>query len=267
MNAIRAKWRGEVLAALPPEEDAVARNAAITRRYARWYVEHRSLCKWAGMAVFASYRVGQILGLASRLRSLRIPGLDGGLRLLRDTNNRVFEDTSWVHAGYLDPRGGIGAVEDGLADLPTHARVLRGFQRIEAGRRMLGDDPGAAADAIWEGSAELLRHEQELFVQPQFADFGALFGAVFSATAVTNYSLGGGHREPTTWFTPDLLLHGRHLVRRNGLLPDIADFDQRWFWIEHHALPLWRRVDAESLPLRARMRDIARGEAIDGRGR
>ena len=48
----KAYWQSLAEAKLPPEHEAVARNAAITGTYARWYTE-QPLCKWSGMAAFS----------------------------------------------------------------------------------------------------------------------------------------------------------------------------------------------------------------------
>lgn len=264
-----------------PPERAVARNAAITGLYARWYTDHPNLLKWAGMAVFASNAAGRYLRtiadirerpgwgpLRGLARSARTGFLERQVDLLRRTNNGVFEDIGWAHVAYLSPEGGIDAVRDGLEDvLPTHRTLLEGFERIEEARRVAHDDPFRSARLAWAGSRLLLKHEQQLVVQPLFASFEPWFGRFYSAVGASDFDLDPLHLETSTFtaFTPYMLVHGRSLLRASGSLrPDLTDFGQRWFWIDNHALPCWMR--AESRPaLRARIRDLAVSAAPDAR--
>ncbi len=262
MNRVRRKWYKRTETIVGPPEHAIARNAAITALYARWYTEHTNLMKWAGMAVFASAAAGRYLRMieASATRLGRSAPLERQVDLIRRTNNGVFEDIGWTHVAYLSPEGGIDAVRDGLADvLDTHRSLLEGFESLEEARRMARDDPFASARLAWAGSRLLLKHEQELVVQPLFASFEPWFGRFYSLIGAADFDLDPLHVETSTLtaFTPYMLVHGRSLLRASGSLrPDLTVFDQRWFWIDHHALPCWMR--AEKRPsVRAWIRELA----------
>src|SRR5580765_2317043 len=85
-----AYWRAAAEAELCPSGDPVERNAAITARYARWYLSTPTLFKWAGMAAFASHQVGIAIRLDEDFAG-SIPDLD----LIRETNDKVFADVAW----------------------------------------------------------------------------------------------------------------------------------------------------------------------------
>src|SRR5262245_11530089 len=121
----RAYWQQKALASLPPEEDVLARNAAITGAYATWYTDHPEVRKWEGMAAFAPHRVGLALKpyhfkmlqntitdieetetdrprKKSVFRSVRLirgykESMIRSLNLIRRTNNLVFGDIGWAH--------------------------------------------------------------------------------------------------------------------------------------------------------------------------
>jgi hypothetical protein len=263
------RWRRELERTLPPPEDRLGRNAAITATYARWYLDHPSLFKWAGMAVSASYIAGRYLqvlagppdGAGARL-------LPAGFRrkqadLLSSTNNGVFDDIAWTHQAFLSADGGLRAVEAGLKGRPTHQQLLEGFRCIDAGRRLLERDPGQATRLIRDGNRLLLKHEQEHTVQPFFTRFDLSFGLFLSATATADYRLGAaaGKQRWFPRFLPYMVRHARPLLRGTGtVLPDIRRLDHRWHWIDADALPCWMEIEASRQPaMLARFEALAAG--------
>jgi len=275
------RWRDKVLSSLPPESNVLARNAAITATYARWYRTAPQLLRWAGAAAFASHRVGlallpykfvvddgMITGIAetfddNRDKSLIFDDLD----IIRRTNNEVFADIGWAHHAYLAPDGGVAAIERALRDEESHSILLDGFRAIEAGRRM--QDEGSALDqsrapkVVWDGNLLLLNHEQRVTVQPRFNQLDAGFRNFLSVTTAIDFD--ADHlridRSTHTSFYKFMWTRGIGMLLRTWSLPEIQRFDHRWFWVEKSVFRIWRRV-AETDPRLPRKLAILMNQAI-----
>lgn len=269
----RRQWTSRALEALPPERRVALRNAVITGTYAHWYLEHPRIYKWAGVAAFASHRVG--LAIApydfvvdddgvrdvhdgfGQPRSTVLEDLD----LLRQTNNMVYADIGWAHLAYVAPDGGLQAVEKGLADLPSHHRVVRGFELIDDGRRMLdrGSSRGGE-EAIWRGNALLLEHEQRVTVQPQFEKLAPSFDvflSVFTSMDFDADNLRIDWLTNTSFFAYMWTRGAGHLVRTLSP-PDIRQVEHRWYWVRSRVYPLWQRVDRTDRDLRRKLSALAK---------
>ena len=61
MHSEIEKWRNEIDQKLPPKDAVLERNTAITSEYARMYTLNPKIYKWAGMAAFASFHIGEQL--------------------------------------------------------------------------------------------------------------------------------------------------------------------------------------------------------------
>jgi hypothetical protein len=274
---IRARWQQVAQQGIPPESKALARNAGITARYARLYVENPHIFKWAGMAAFASHRVGlallpyqfeEIEGVLRIMDHHAHPLgqeiLSRDLNLIRETNNNVFQDIAWTHLAYLSPDGGLAAIEGGLMSSPEHWRLGQGFQLIHGGQKLLkAGDSSRANQMIWQGNRFLLQHEQFVTVQPAFERLSKLFAMFLSfATALTfeasNFSI------DEKWFTSFafyMWTRGLHVLIRTRSFPDIALREHRWFWCDHSVLSTWKRVDRSDLQLQANMAVLMKGGA------
>lgn len=264
-NPVRAHWTRKALELLPPEGAVAERNAVITGLYARWYLQHQTIYKWAGMATFASHRVGlalapyevivnngAITGVKDRY-GLLLDGLLDEINLVRETNNAVYTDIGWTHLAYEAPDGGLAAVEAGLSDLAaTHQRMIEGWRLIDRGRKAL--DEGRIAqgrDDVWKGNALLLEHEQFVTVQPAFEKFTSGFDLFMSAFTSMNFDTDNLaiNWETGTSFFLFMATAGFRVVPL-GTLPDIAKIAQRWYWVEKRVLPLWTLIDGNDPKLR-----------------
>lgn len=269
---VQQAWRRAIEAALPPREDRVARNAAITGTYARWYLDHPTFFKWAGMAVFASRLVGVWLKVLTSPRRGVARLLPESLcrkqcELLSETNNEVFDDIAWAHAAYVSDGGGLALVEAGLDGAASHGNLLDGFRAIDRGRAMLREDLDRGRQLIAEGNLALLRHEQLHSVQPRFERFDPRMALFISATATGDFELDGVDAQPRRpRFTPYILRHGRDLLRRRGALrPDIIDFEQRWYWIERDVYSCYLEMEAARDPrLLRRFAELAEPFPLQG---
>src|SRR6266702_4258465 len=104
-------WQNRAQQGLPPPTAVLERNVAITAVYARLYLEHPAIFKWAGMAAFASHRVGmalvpyafetvdeEVTGIAdAHGHPSGKEGLFQDLNLIRTVNNNIYNDIAWAH--------------------------------------------------------------------------------------------------------------------------------------------------------------------------
>ncbi len=256
-------WQDIVMSRLPPREHVVAGNHEITAQYARWYQARPGLFKWAGMAAFASYRVGiallpyriearadRLIGVETvdrkKVSPARLPDLD----LLRIVNRAVYKDIGWAHEAYI--QAGFDAVERAARNRPEYQQILQGFQHIDRGRR-LQEAPHHANEAtnlIWQGNQRLLHHEQFQVIQPSLRDLREDFVVFLSAMTILEFWI-----DPLTVF-PDRLTcfflamaaFGREVLMRTRSMPDFRIFEHRWFWITDRAFPLWRSLETAGDP-------------------
>src|SRR2546425_11317404 len=138
MNQIKEYWQERLLSHLPPEDQIRARNAAINASYARWFQRHPDWFRWAGMAAFASNRVGLLLAVydysfvrGDAFSSGSTSGnvfndarIINSLEMLRQANNNAFKNAGWAHLAYESPDGGIAAIEAGPGDDPPTTQQL-----------------------------------------------------------------------------------------------------------------------------------------------
>jgi uncharacterized protein with NAD-binding domain and iron-sulfur cluster len=269
---IRHFWQALAESKLPPESEVIARNATITAEYMELYTGQRPLFKWAGLASYASHRVGLLLlgydfvdqgntiQILDHSSGVSVPfGLGHDLNLIRQMNNAVYADVAWAHLAYQSR--GLAEVLAGLAGLPNHDLVVRGFQRIDQGSQMLANPRTASAGAalIWAGNQDLLDHEQSVILQPGYEQMQLGFGSVLSLVTSMDFNVTVLGYDPTlfTSFPLYMTTFGIAVLARTGFVPEIGNLEQRWFWILGAILPLWKRVDStRSSEL------IAHGEAV-----
>jgi hypothetical protein len=248
-NPTRDYWINQTNQSIPGTNDHIAHNAGITKSYAGWFTKHQDICKWSGMAVFASYRVGKFLKvlhtLEDKILKRDVGFLNKQIQLMREINNGIFDTIGWVHFAYLSPRGGLPAVEQSLYDLPSSAKILEGFRQIDQGRLLLNAGKTEEGnELVWKGNSSLLHFEQHDVVQPIFEKFSSWFNFFMSVTAVSNFtfSLLQIRLKYLSAFYPYMLWHRQ--------IPNIADFTQRWEWVEAKALPLWNKTDTNASTIR-----------------
>jgi uncharacterized protein with NAD-binding domain and iron-sulfur cluster len=256
---IRKFWKEQAEAKLPPESQVVARNAAITAAYSQFYVDQPGLYKWSGLASHASHRVGLLLlafdfvpqqetyVILEHATGHKVaPDLAHDLDLIRRMNNDVYADIAWALMAYRSR--GLNEVLSGLESSPNHEAMMRGFSRIDKGSRMLSDSLAAreGADLIWDGNQDLLDHEQREVLQPGYNDMQLTFEEVLSVVTSLDFNVTILKYDPKlfTSFTAFMVIRGLLVLLRTGLLPRIANFDQRWYWISKSVFRIWKGVDA-----------------------
>jgi hypothetical protein len=183
---------------------------------------------------------------------------------IRSTNNAIFDDIFWVHLAYGTADDPLGRVQALLRDEPSYARILAGFETIDVGRRAL-EEPGAAPaarraaeNAIWEGNVELLRHEQQALVQPNFDRLSCSFARLISLGAATSFEVRGVRHEIAyfTSFFGYSLTRGAASALRDRSWPRITRYEDRWNWLVMSVVPRFRRFDAMAGLMQTSLRRI-----------
>ena len=294
MSRLKEEWIEQLEAGLPPKERIVERNTAITAQYAAWYLQKPELFKWSGMAAFASKQVGIALAFSELMhapdqiviqeetqdegfsfdpgklfrsalntlfsvpsfmhsvaaRQLFLSDLDE----IRRGNNSIFEDIAWAHAAYLEC--GIAEIEKNCGD---GEYMLQGFRMIDAGSRLLNNEPKneEARRMIWEGNVLLLRHEQIQTLQPVFDAISQQGRIVVSFGSELDFS--GALPNVKASFSS----FSGYFETLSGI-KSVTDRDHRWQWIEKDVLPAWEKVDCtfcEGSGLKKQLEAFAAGES------
>lgn len=253
---------------LPPETDVINRNKAISSIYADLYLKNTSIFKWAGMAAFASNHVGiglipyhmkgfELLDLSN---SCRHKGLTNDFNLLRHINNRIYEDIGWTHQAYLD--GGIVLLRDLMKDHMHYNIMLKAWVALDNAVHS-DSDTIEQNQQIWLANAQLLRHEQEVVVQPMFDRFGALFKRILTLCASLDFN--------PNHFKTDIKYHSSFLwysysrqfglLRESNFIPDLTSFNQRWNWLENRVVNNWIEHEQNNHDLESKIEVIRKMNA------
>jgi hypothetical protein len=268
----RNLWLGRSEASLPPQSHVRQRNAKITATYARLYLEHPALFKWAGMAAFASFQVGCALapfrlllehGMRADWRRTAkdqraIAEIWDDIELLRMTNNAVYADIAWAHHAFVAE--GIEELRNCLGAEARDQNLLAAFELLHEAKLIIAEGkPSArvlAPELVWKGNALLLEHEQRFTVQPYFQEFDFTFGTALTFTTMLDFDANARSldRKTLSSFSLFMITWGLPLLWRKQCWPKVTDFDQRWFWITRRLLPKWQELDASDALLSAKMK-------------
>ena len=260
-----AGWKALADGLLTDQPCVFHRNLEISSRYAWMYKFLPACFKWAGMAAFASHHVRLALFPfrldRDRAGYVDIPHSLGRRKLLlmadvntiRETNNAIFDDIFWVHLAYVTAEDGIGRLRALLGPERHYASVLRGFEAIDRGRRLLEDGTATAEarrtahELIWEGNVQLLEHEQRALVQPNLDRLSCAFARLFSIGSALTFEVRGVRHEASyfTSFYLYSLTRGIPQALHAQAWPRITRFDDRWRWIATSIVPRFRRFDAD----------------------
>jgi len=272
-----AGWQALVEGLLTNQCCAFHRNMEISSRYAWVYNQQPASFKWAAMAAFASHHVRLALfplrldtdgtGYVDIPRSLtrRRLLLTRDVDTIRATNNAIFNDIFWVHLAYATAKNGIERLRAVLQADAGYAPVLAGFEAIDQGRHVLEDGTASVAarrvadDLVWEGTVQLLEHEQRNLVQPHFDRLSCAFARIVSIAATTSFEVRGVRQEVAyfTSFYVHSLTRGMPDALRARAWPRITRLDDRWRWLLISVVPRFRRLEADSRLIDANLRRIA----------
>ena len=275
----REEWKAVAESRLPPREDVVQRNRAITAHYARLYLDHHDIFKWAGMAAFASNQVGVALAFVEMMqtpgRMMENDGSEeqgdifqgigtlfaGAARTLFSLPFSVFDfaaknillnDLEEIRAGnngiYNDIawahmaylEGGLDEIEVNIAGNEREL-LLSGFRLIDEGAalRKSGENTAEAEALIRDGNIRLLKHEQINTLGPVFDAISPQGHIVVSFGSELNF---GEAASPGHCSRASFADHFGYLETLSGSR-DVTNAEHRWQWIEENVLPAWHAVD------------------------
>lgn len=293
------EWKAETESLLPPREKIIQRNRSITSHYARLYLDHHDIFKWAGMAAFASNQVGvalvfvEMMLTPEKLMENRAPQkadnlLEGIGFFIAGAAKTLFSLPFWVYDvtsrnillnDLEEIRKGNNAIyndiawahkaylEGGLSEIESNVTenerefLLSGFRMIEEGRMLLesGDDTKKAKALIRDGNIKLLRHEQINTLGPVFDAISPQGRVVVSFGSELNF----GEAAPAGCSQRSSFAdHFGYFDTLFGIR-SVTNPEHRWQWIEENVLPLWYAVDEGFLTWEGaarRFRDMAGSE-------
>lgn len=273
------EWKAETESLLPPHEEIIQRNRAVTSHYARLYVDHHDLFKWAGMAAFASSQVGVALAFAEmmltpgRMMENRTPQkaddlFEGVGFFIAEAAKTLFSlpftvydvasrsillnDLEEIRKGnnaiYNDIAwahraylgGGLAEIEENISENEREF-LLAGFCMIDQGRKLLvsDNDPEEAKTLIRKGNVKLLRHEQINTLGPVFDAISPQGRVVVSFGSELNFGEAAPSGSVSRASFADHFGYFDTLAGNRS----VTNPEHRWKWIEENVLPAWYAVD------------------------
>lgn len=236
---------------LPPEEDVLRRNRTITAYYAKLYQSEPNLFKWAGMASFASFHIGEKLKLWNWNKSgiktfsetcqKKNRKIEDDVQIIRIINNRIFTEIGTLHLAFsqLD----YTVFKDQLIKKNKHKIIIGAFDKLQLAKEE--NNSKKIEKLVWDANVEILYHEQSLVVQPMFNKLTSTFGSAVSLIASFDYTV---NHKKTNWklssrFISFMLSKGFSVTKKYGYIPVVTNFKQRWFWITEDLLKKWKQIE------------------------
>lgn len=242
---------------LPPEMQVIKRNRTITTYYAQLYKNEPQLYKWAGMAAFASFHIGEKMrfwdwedaGIKSFSFTCdkKSQTLEDDFQIIRIINNKIFMEIGWVHLAFcqLD----YNSFKALLLEKGRHQLIVQAFEKLHFAREQLKRKGNSTAinELIWEANTDILWHEQSEVVQPLFDRLSNLFSKGMTFFASFDYKI---NHHQTTWKVPSrfilfMMLNGFNLLKKNRFMPEVTNLQQRWHWISGDLLKKWKAIESD----------------------
>lgn len=257
---------------LPPEEEVIKRNRTITTYYAQLYQNEPQLYKWAGMAAFASFHIGDKLRMwnwkNSGIKTMSFTctkknrSLEDDFQVIRIINNKIFSEIGWAHLAFSQLS--FSEFKALLLEKGKHQIIIQAFEKLHNAREHLKHKGNSASmnTLIWEANTEILWHEQSEVVQPLFDRLSSLFSGAMTFFASFDYKI---NHHQTTWKTPSrfilyMLFNGFNIVKRNNLIPEVTNLQHRWFWISNDLLKKWKTVESNGTLITTEIKLLAQIE-------
>jgi hypothetical protein len=243
---------------LPPEEKVIKRNRTITTYYAQLYQNEPQLYKWAGMAAFASFHIGEKLKMwdweSSGIKSFattclkKNKTLEDDFQIIRIINNRIFNEIGGLHLAFCQMD--FVSFQSLLLVEGRHKLIINAFDKLNTAREQLKKN-GITKDIeelIWDANTEILWHEQSEVVQPLFDKLSNLFSGFMTIFASFDYKI---NHHKTSWKIPSafilfMLFNGYRLIIKSRMIPKVTHLQHRWYWICNDLLKKWRRIESDS---------------------
>ena len=216
-SEIKNYWEEEAFKQLQNDVSQDIKNQNITCAYAKMYLKNPSRYKWAGLAALVSGKIG-IEEKETRWK----PNIIGLMTSIMAGNKAVYNDLYWQHLAF--EKNGISEIEKLYCENSISQDEYSAWKKISMGN-------------VWEGNRDLLLHEQRDVLQP---------------TLYANH--------PYSWYLSDtwggIILNWGNVLKSpvpnddteftSGINQNIANFNQRWKWIENHILPKWKEFESNS---------------------
>lgn len=210
----KSKWQRLANEQLKKHRSTDIKNQSITCAYAEMYLKNPNRYKWAGLATIVSGKIG----MEEKEKRWK-PNITDLMESLMAGNKAVFDDLYWQHLAFENK--GIGELKKLYCEQSISHEEYSAWKKISMGK-------------VWEGNRDLLLHEQRYILQP------LLYNS-----------------HPLTWYLSDswggILVNWGNVLESpvpnddsvfpSGLDRNIANFNQRWTWIENHILPEWRKFE------------------------
>jgi hypothetical protein len=240
---------------LPPEEQVLLRNRTITTYYAQLYLNEPQLYKWAGMAAFASFHIGEKLKVwdweDSPIKSFsdtcqkKNKSLEDDFQVIRVINNRIFTEIGAMHLAFSQLEYSVFKSE--LLQTNKHKLIINAFDTLNKARNSLknGISTNKIDKLIWQANIDILWHEQYKVVQPLFDRLSYVFSGVMSFIASFDYRV---NHKRTNWqlasrFITFMLSKGLRIMLKSNFIPNVTNLEQRWYWISKDLLKKWQKAE------------------------
>lgn len=213
----RDYWQAQAENYLQDSNLQEIKNQNITCAYAEMYLKNPARYKWAGLAAIVSGRIG-----VEEKETRWKPNVIGLMTSIMAGNKAVFNDLYWQHLAFESK--GISEITRLYCENSISQDEYSAWKKISNGN-------------IWEGNRDLLLHEQRDILQP---------------TLYANH--------PYSWYLSDswggILMNWGNVLKSpvpndpdvftSGITQNIANFHQRWLWIENHILPKWKEFESNA---------------------
>ncbi|GAA0721339.1 hypothetical protein GCM10009430_22500 [Aquimarina litoralis] len=241
---------------LPPESDVILRNRTITTYYAQLYQREPSLYKWAGMAAFASFHIGEKLKIwdweATPIKTLsetckkKNKSLEDDFQIIRIINNKIFSEIGTALLTFSQMEYQV--FRNQLILERKNELIIAAFDKLQEARIKMQNDTvdQETYDLVWEANLQILWHEQYKVVQPLFDKLSLVFSGAMSIIASFDYRI---HHKQTNWrlasrFILFMFSKGFKVLLHNGILPDVTNIKHRWFWISSDLFVKWKSAES-----------------------
>lgn len=243
---------------LPPEEQVLKRNRTITTYYAQLYKAEPLLYKWAGMAAFASFHIGEKLTLwdwgSSVIKNIsqtcdkKNRSFEDDFQIIRILNNLIFKEIGSLHLAFSQLN--FTEFKAHLIKDKKDPIIILAFEQLQEARIAILQNKvtPTITNLIWEANTTILWHEQSKVVQPLFNKLSPLFSKAMALMASFDYNVNTNN---TNWkyasrFITFMLLRGsKHLLNEYSL-PSVINLKHRWHWIANDLIKKWKSIESQS---------------------
>ena len=257
---------------LPSEDEVIKRNRTITTYYAQLYQQKPQLYKWAGMAAFASFHIGEKLQLWNWEKTGIKPWsftcgkksrtLEDDFQIIRIINNRIFLGIGGLHLAFSQMD--FQSFKSLLLEKEDQQIIIHAFEKLNQARERLKSEENSTSikAMIWEANTEILWHEQSKVVQPLFDQLSNMFSRAMTFFASFDYKI---NHHQTNWksssrFILFMIFNGFYFLKKSWLIPEVTNLEQRWYWIINDLLKKWKVVESNGSLITSEINLLAKME-------